>query len=104
MRRIHMSKRDELGNEAAGEKGAAIALATTLVLAALKEGKSISKKNKIKMQIDQNNLEINRLESEINQEERKSFFTRDTGKINALKQKKNQLIKETNDLIAQCKR
>lgn len=96
-----MSKRDDLDNEARGEMGLFGAL---IVGGGMLLANSINKSNKkdnLKMQIDSKRAEISSVERQISEEEGKFFLVRDDSKISSLKQKRNQLVKENNDLVAQ---
>lgn len=96
-----MSKRDDLDNEARGEMGL---LGALLVGGGMLLANSINKSNKkdnLKMQIDSKRAEISSVERQISEEEGKFFLVRDDSKISSLKQKRNQLVKENNDLVAQ---
>lgn len=99
-----MSKRDDLDKEAKGEKGlfAALLVGTGMLIA-----NSMNKSNKkenLKMQIDSKDAEISSVERQISEEEGKFFLFRDDSKISSLKQKRNQLIEEKNNLVAQYKK
>ena len=96
-----MSKRDDLDNEARGEMGL---LGALLVGGGMLLANSINKSNKkdnLKMQIDSKRAEISSVERQISEEEGKFFLVRDDSKISSLKQKRNQLVKENNNLVAQ---
>lgn len=96
-----MSKRDDLDNEARGEVGLFGALALGLGAMAVGAVSKSKKKDKLKVQIDNKRAEISSVERQISEEEGKFFLVRDDAKISSLKQKKNQLVKENNDLVEQ---
>lgn len=99
-----MSKRDDLDKEARGEMGL---FGTLLVTGDMLITNSISKSNKknnLKIQIDEKCSKISNIDNQINKEEGRFFLVRDYSKISSLEQKKNRLIKEKNELIAQYKK
>lgn len=99
-----MSKRDDLDNEARGEMGLFGALMLGLGAAAISATNKKDKKDKLKVQIDGIRAEIGNIERQISEEECKFFLLRDDTKISSLKQKRNQLVKENNDLMEQYKK
>lgn len=96
-----MSKRDDLENEAKGEIGLFGALAIGLGAAVYNSVSKSNKRDKLKMQIDQKRSEISSVERQISEEEGRFFLVRDDAKISSLKQKRQQLIKENNDMVDQ---
>lgn len=99
-----MSKRDDLDKEARGEMGVFGALLLGGIAAAGAAGHAVAKSNKkdnLKVQIDNKQAEISSIERQISEEESKFFLIRDASSISSLKQKRNKLVNEKNDLLAQ---
>lgn len=96
-----MSKRDDLDNEARGEMGVFGALLVGLGAAAYSSVRKSNKKDNLKVQIDNKQAEISSIERQISEEESKFFLIRDDSRISSLKQKRNKLVNEKNDLLAQ---
>lgn len=96
-----MSKRDDLDNEARGEMGVFGALLLGGIAVAGHAVAKSNKKDNLKVQIDNKQAEISSIERQISEEESKFFLIRDDSRISSLKQKRNKLVNEKNDLLAQ---
>lgn len=96
-----MSKRDDLDKEARGEMGVFGALLLGGIAAAGHAVAKSNKKDNLKVQIDNKQAEISSIERQISEEESKFFLIRDDSRISSLKQKRNKLVNEKNDLLAQ---
>ena len=94
-----MSKRDDLGNEAGGEKGALGAFLGMLIVGVGKALVDNHNKNNLKDQINDKSYQIDNINQQISNEQQKGFFFRDNSKINSLNQSKNKILNERNDLV-----